>query len=468
VDQISFPDGFVWGAATAAFQVEGSTTADGRTDSIWDTFCRLPGAIVGGHTGEPAADHYNRVEQDVKLMVDLGLQAYRFSIAWPRVRPDGGPANQAGLDFYGRLVDTLLANGIKPWVTLYHWDLPQALEDKGGWAERDTAFRFADYATTVVESLGDRVTSWTTLNEPWCSSFLGYAAGVHAPGRREPEAAVAAVHHLLLGHGLATSAIRAVQTDAEVGITLNLYPVFPADPESAADVDAARRLDGMQNRIFLDPVLRGEYPADVVEDFRQYGFIENVHEGDMAIISTPLDMLGVNYYSEHNVSTVSDGLVPLRNGRRQSGSPWIGLDQLSFPGRNLPRTDMDWEVQPDGLTKVLRRLHDEYPRLPLYITENGAAYPDAVNGDGGVHDPDRLGFIESHLRAAHNAIEAGVDLRGYFCWSLLDNFEWAEGYAKRFGIVHVDYDTQVRTPKASARWYAKVTRENALVATGGL
>jgi beta-glucosidase len=468
VDQISFPDGFVWGAATAAFQVEGSTTADGRTDSIWDTFCRLPGAIVGGHTGEPAADHYNRVDQDVKLMVDLGLQAYRFSIAWPRIRPDGGKANQAGLDFYGRLVDTLLANGIKPWVTLYHWDLPQALEDQGGWATRDTAFRFADYATTVVEALGDRVTSWTTLNEPWCSSFLGYAAGVHAPGRREPEAAVAAVHHLLLGHGLATSAIRAVQSDAEVGITLNLYPVFPADPENPADVDAARRLDGMQNRMFLDPVLKGEYPADVIEDFRPYNFIENVHEGDMEIISTPLDMLGVNYYSEHNVSSVADGVVPLRNGRRQSGSPWVGLDELSFPGRDLPRTDMDWEVQPEGLTKVLRRLHDEYPRLPLYITENGAAYPDAVNGDGGVHDTDRLGFIESHLRAAHDAIEAGVDLRGYFCWSLLDNFEWAEGYAKRFGIVHVDYDTQIRTPKTSARWYAKVTRENALVATGGL
>jgi beta-glucosidase len=469
VELISFPDGFLWGAATAAFQVEGSTTADGRTDSIWDSFCRVPGAIVGGDTGEPAADHYRRIEQDVALMVDLGLQAYRFSIAWPRVRPDGGAPNQAGLDFYGKLVDTLLANGIAPWVTLYHWDLPQALEDKGGWASRDTAFRFADYTTTVVEALGDRVSSWTTLNEPWCSAFLGYAAGVHAPGRQEPEAALAAVHHLLLGHGLATSAIRAARPDSDVGITLNLYPVMPADPGNPSDVDAARRLDGMQNRMFLDPVLRGEYPADLVEDFAQYRFLDNVRDGDLEVISAPLDMLGVNYYSEHNVSSQSDGAVPpLRNGRRQSGSPWIGLDQLSFPTRDLPRTDMDWEVQPDGLTKVLRRLHDEYPRLPLYITENGAAYPDAVNGDGGVHDPERLGFIESHLRAAHTAIKAGVDLRGYFCWSLLDNFEWAEGYAKRFGIVHVDYETQIRTPKASARWYAQVTRENALVASGGL
>ncbi|WNV88178.1 GH1 family beta-glucosidase [Umezawaea sp. Da 62-37] len=468
MDQISFPEGFLWGAATAAFQVEGSTTADGRTDSIWDAFCRLPGAIVGGHTGEPAADHYRRVDQDVKLMVDLGLQAYRFSIAWPRVRPDGGEVNQAGLDFYGRLVDTLLANGIKPWVTLYHWDLPQALEEKGGWAERDTAYRFADYATSVVESLGDRVTSWTTLNEPWCSSFLGYAAGVHAPGRREPEAALAAVHHLLLGHGLATSAIRAVQPAAEVGITLNLYPVFAADPENPADVDAARRLDAMQNRIFLDPVLKGAYPADVIEDFEEYHFLDNVREGDLEIISTPLDMLGVNYYSEHNVSSVADGEgPPARNGRRQSGSPWVGLGDLSFPGRDLPRTDMDWEVQPVGLTKVLRRLHDEYPRLPLYITENGAAYRDEFDGDGAVHDAERLGFIDGHLRAAHAAISEGVDLRGYFCWSLLDNFEWAEGYAKRFGIVHVDYDTQVRTPKASAHWYAKVARENALAATGG-
>ncbi len=466
--EVVFPTDFLWGAATAAFQVEGSTTADGRTDSIWDVFCRVPGNVVGGDTGEPAADHYRRVEQDVALMVDLGLRAYRFSIAWPRVRPDGGAVNQAGLDFYSRLVDTLLANGITPWPTLYHWDLPQALEEKGGWANRDTAYRFAEYAESVVGALGDRVSSWTTLNEPWCSSFLGYAAGVHAPGRQEPEAAVAAVHHLLLGHGLATRAIRAAQPTAQVGITLNLYPVFPADPANPADVDAARRLDGMQNRIFLDPVLRGTYPADVLDDLAPYGISDHVREGDLDVISTPLDMLGVNYYSEHNVAVRPEVEVhPTRNGRLQKGSPWIGLDKLTFPSRGLPRTDMDWEVQPAGLTAVLLRLHSEYPRLPLYITENGAAYPDVLGADGTVGDSDRVTFIEGHLRAAHDAIQEGVDLRGYFCWSLMDNFEWAEGYAKRFGIVHVDYDTQVRTPKMSAMWYANVVRENALNAPDG-
>ncbi|GAA0207039.1 GH1 family beta-glucosidase [Saccharothrix mutabilis subsp. mutabilis] len=465
MESISFPEGFVWGAATAAFQVEGATTVDGRTKSIWDTFCEVPGAVVGGDTGEPAADHYYRVESDVQLMADLGLHAYRFSTAWPRVRPDAGPVNQAGLDFYSRLVDALLDKGITPWLTLYHWDLPQALEDKGGWTNRDTAYRFAEYAESVVGALGDRVANWTTLNEPWCSSFLSYAAGVHAPGRQEPEAAVAAVHHLLLGHGLAVEAIRAQSTDAKVGITLNMYPIIPADPDDPADLDAARRLDGLQNRIFLDPLFKGEYPEDVVQDLTPYGFTKHIRENDLEIISTPLDQLGVNYYAEHFVSGTPAPAAPVAEGRRATGSPWVGAEHVSFPSRGLPRTDMDWEVEPDGLKKVLVRVAREYTDIPLYVTENGAAYPDAIGDDGSIEDVDRLNYIDGHLRAAWEAIQEGVDLRGYFAWSLMDNFEWAEGYAKRFGIVHVDYETQVRTPKMSAMWYSKVARGNALAAT---
>ncbi|XVV07870.1 GH1 family beta-glucosidase [Actinosynnema sp. CA-248983] len=462
---MSFPEGFVWGAATAAFQVEGATTADGRTKSIWDTFCEVPGAVVGGDTGEPAADHYYRVEADVAMMADLGLHAYRFSTAWPRVRPDGGPVNQAGLDFYSRLVDALLEKGITPWLTLYHWDLPQALEDKGGWTNRDTAYRFAEYAESVVGALGDRVVNWTTLNEPWCSSFLSYAAGIHAPGRQEPEAAVAAVHHLLLGHGLAVEAIRSQSTEAKIGITLNMYPIIPADPDDPADLDAARRLDGQQNRIFLDPLFKGEYPEDIVQDLTPYGFTKHIRENDLEIISTPLDQLGVNYYAEHFVSATPEPPAPVAEGRRATGSPWVGAEHVSFPSRGLPRTDMDWEVEPDGLKKVLVRVAREYTDIPLYVTENGAAYPDAVSSDGSIEDVDRLNYIDSHLRAAWEAIQEGVDLRGYFAWSLMDNFEWAEGYAKRFGIVHVDYETQVRTPKMSAMWYSKVARGNALAAT---
>ncbi|MCP2200602.1 GH1 family beta-glucosidase [Lentzea flava] len=454
VTDIVFPQGFLWGAATAAFQVEGATDSDGRTDSIWDVFCRVPGNVVGGDCGEPAADHYRRFTQDVRMMADLGLKAYRFSIAWPRVRPDGGAVNQAGLDFYRRLVDTLLEHDIQPWPTLYHWDLPQKLEDTGGWATRDTAFRFADYATAAAEALGDRVTTWTTLNEPWCSAFLGYAAGVHAPGRTEPDAAVAAVHHLLLGHGLAAEAIRAATPYTRVGITLNMYPIIPADPSSEADQDVARRLDGLQQRIFLDPLFRGKYPEDVLADLDPFGFSWHVRDGDLDLISAPLDMLGVNYYTEHFVSAEPGETGP---------SPWVGVGDHSFPRRDAPVTDMGWEVRPDGLTSVLLRLHAQYPRLPLYITENGAAFRDEVDGSG-IQDLDRTAYLESHLRAAHDAIEMGVDLRGYFCWSLLDNFEWAEGYAKRFGIVHVDYDTQVRTPKLSAKWFAQVARGNALVA----
>ncbi len=450
---LSFPTGFVWGAATASFQIEGATTVDGRTDSIWDEFCRRPGAIANGDTGEPGADHYRRYADDVDLMASLRLGAYRFSVAWPRVRPDGGAENTAGLDFYDRLVDRLLAAGIAPWATLYHWDLPQALEAAGGWTSRDTAYRFAEYTESVLARLGDRVAGWVTLNEPWCSAFAGYASGRHAPGVASPAAAVAAVHHLLLGHGLAMERIRALAPSVPAGITLNLFPVTAAS-QSAEDTDAARRVDGLQNRVFLDPVLRGAYPADVLDDLAPYGLPALVGEGDLAVISAPVDLLGVNYYRALLVAAPL--LAPAEP------SEWVGVEGVRFLPGGHPRTETGWEVQPDGLTDLLLRLHREYPRLPLYITENGAAYPDEVGADGLVRDRDRQAFLAGHLRAAHEAIRQGVDLRGYFCWSLLDNLEWAEGYAKRFGLVYVDFATQRRTVKESARWYAGV------IARGGL
>lgn len=448
---LSFPTGFVWGAATASFQIEGSTTADGRTDSIWDEFCRRPGAVVNGDTGDPAADHYRRYGEDVDLMSSLGIGAYRFSVAWPRVRPDGGAVNTAGLDFYDRLVDRLLAAGITPWATLYHWDLPQALEETGGWTSRDTAYRFAEYAGTVAERLADRVAGWMTLNEPWCSAFLGYGSGRHAPGVTSPTATVAAVHHLLLGHGLALERIRAV-SPAPAGITLNLFPVRAAT-SSAADEEAARRVDGLQNRVFLDPVLRGAYPADVLADLTPYGLPELIHDGDAEIIGAPVDLLGVNYYRALLVESGPAGPEP---------TEWIGAGGVRFLTSGRPRTDMGWEVQPEGLEELLLALHRDHPDLPLYVTENGAAYPDVMTPAGAVVDVDRIEFLDGHLRAAHRAIAQGVDLRGYFYWSLLDNLEWAEGYAKRFGLVHVDFETQRRTPKESARWYADVIANNSL------
>jgi beta-glucosidase len=447
---LRFPTGFVWGAATASFQVEGATTVDGRTDSIWDEFCRRPGAVVNGDTGEPGADHYRRYESDVDLMAGLGLGAYRFSVAWPRVRPSGGAANAAGLDFYDRLVDRLLAAGISPWATLYHWDLPQALEERGGWTSRDTAYRFAEYTESIVARLGDRVDGWLTLNEPWCAAFVGYGSGRHAPGVTSPTAAVAATHHLLLAHGLAMERIRALAPNTPAGITLNLYPVHAA---SEADADAARRVDGLQNRIFLDPVLRGGYPADVMEDMTPFGLPDLVVDGDLATIAAPIDMLGVNYYRAYLVETAP---VP-----DQGPTEWVGAS-VRFLDSGNPRTDLGWEVQPAGLEELLVRLHEEYPRLPLYVTENGAAYPDVVGPDGTIGDHDRIAFLDGHLRAAHGALTRGVDLRGYFCWSLMDNLEWAEGYAKRFGLVHVDFETQRRTLKDSARWYAAVIKRNGL------
>lgn len=457
---VPFPAGFRWGAATAAYQIEGAAAEDGRGRSIWDTFTRVPGAVEGGHTGDVACDHYHRYPEDVKLMADLGLTAYRFSVAWPRVQPQGrGAANQAGLDFYRRLVDELLAHGIEPWLTLYHWDLPQALEDAGGWAERDTADRFTEYAALVRDALGDRVRHWITLNEPWCSSFLGYGSGAHAPGRRDRTAAVRAAHHLLLGHGHAVQVLRGADPGADVGITLNLYAVSPAG-DGPADADAARRIDGLANRFFLDPVLRGRYPEDVLADLAGVTDFGHVADADLETIATPGTFLAVNYYSRHVVAAPVAGAEP--PGHWRAPSSWPGSEDVRFLDRGLPATVMGWEIDPAGLTETLLRLHRDYPPLPLYVTENGAAFDDVVEPDGEVRDLDRIAFLDGHLRACQHAIAAGVPLRGYFAWSLLDNFEWAHGYAKRFGLVRVDYRTQQRTPKASARWYAEVVRRNGL------
>jgi beta-glucosidase len=431
-----FPEDFSWGVATSSYQIEGGTKEDGRGTSIWDTFSGTPGRVVDGDNGEVAVEHFHRYQEDIALMADLGVEAYRFSVAWPRVQPTGsGPANRAGLDFYDRLVDSLLARDITPWATLYHWDLPQPVEDSGGWPARETAYRFAEYAGHVADALGDRVKHFITLNEPWCSAFLGYGSGRHAPGRTEPVEALAASHHLLLGHGLAVAELRSRVPDAQVGITLNLYPVEAA--EGRRGEDAVRRIDGLSNRWFLDPVFRGTYPKDVVEDVAHLTDLSFVQGGDLERVSTPLDFLGVNYYTRH---VVAAGAYP-------------GTAGVEFVSRGLPTTAMGWEVDPAGLHDILTRVTRDYGDVPLVLTENGAAFDDVLV-DGRVRDPERVEFLRSHLAACRSAVLAGVPLRGYFAWSLLDNFEWAEGYAKRFGIVHVDFQTQVRTVKDSGLWYA--------------
>jgi len=463
-----FPADFLFGAATAAYQIEGAAHEDGRRDSIWDAFSRIPGAVVGMDNGDVACDHYHRYRDDVALMADLGLQTYRFSTSWARVCPDGGPANAAGLDFYSRLVDELLGAGIHPWLTLYHWDLPQALEEKGGWPARDTAYRFLDYAMAVHDTLGDRVTSWTTLNEPWCSSFLSYIGGEHAPGRQEPAAGLAAGHHLLLGHGLVVDELRRRDAELSLGITLNLTVADPVDPTDPGDLDAARRIDGQFNRFFLDPIFRGAYPVDVLADVEEFGFDSVVQPGDLAIISTPIDLLGVNYYHGELVGATPPAgqtMSTAAPSARPKRSPFPAADGVHWHVRDLPLTAMGWEVQPEGLTRLLQRVHDEYTGpagVDLAVTENGAAYDDVVADDGAVHDAERVTFLEVHLAAILDAIDRGVPVRGYFYWSLLDNFEWAWGYDKRFGIVRVDYDTQERTLKDSALAYQSIIQSRAL------
>jgi beta-glucosidase len=459
-----FPPGFLWGSATAAAQIEGAAHEDGKEDSIWDAFARLPGAVANGDTPENAVDHYHRMPEDVALMKRLGLQSYRFSTSWARVKPGDRDVNVAGLDFYSRLVDELLEADILPWLTLYHWDLPQALEESNGWANRDTAYRFADYAEAVYDALADRVTHWTTFNEPFCSSLIAYAGGEHAPGRREPAAALAALHHQHLAHGLATTRLRELgardRRELRIGITLNLTTAVPNDPTDPVDREAARRIDGLWNRAFLEPLILGEYPADVLEDVRGLGLSEVIRDGDLAIISAQIDFMGVNHYHDDNVSghplpaAARANLMPTS---REKSSPFVGSEYVTFPSRGLTRTAMDWEVNPDGLRALLIRLGLDYPQLPpLYVTENGAAFDDEVSADGAVHDVARADYIRAHIQAVGEAIAAGADVRGYFVWSFLDNFEWAWGYNKRFGIVRVDYETQVRTVKDSGLEYSRV------------
>jgi beta-glucosidase len=460
---LHFPYGFLWGAATAAYQVEGAASDDDRGPSIWDTFSHTPGKTHRGDTGDVAADHYHRLAGDLDLMAQLRLKAYRFSVAWPRVQPEGrGQPNQKGLDFYRRLVDGLLQRSITPMVTLYHWDLPQALQDQGGWTNRTVSERFAEYAEIVFKAFGDQVPLWITLNEPWVSAWIGYGSGAHAPGVAGTQEALAATHHLLLSHGLAIQAMRAVgHRDANLGITLNLAPIRSATG-APADIDAARRVDGNLNRLYLDPVLRGRYPEDVLRLYRAGSMEPPVRDGDLRLISSPLDFLGVNYYSPQTVAArnlTAPAPDPSRFG--------LHADTVLPPG--VETTEMGWPIQPQGLYDLLARLTREYTRLPLYITENGAAFGDRMDsrGQAEVGDRARIAYLRSHIEAAYRAIRDGVDLRGYFVWSLLDNFEWAEGYSKRFGLLFVDYPSQRRIPKSSYWWYRRVVEANGILESGG-
>ncbi|MEQ1684448.1 MAG: GH1 family beta-glucosidase [Burkholderiaceae bacterium] len=430
-----FPDDFVWGVATSAFQIEGAARLDGKGPSNWDTFCRVPGAIADGSNGDVACDHYHRWPADLDIVQDLGVDAYRFSVSWPRVQPSGSGAwNPAGLDFYERLVDGLLDRGVAPYLTLHHWDLPQALQDQGGWTNRDTVHRYVDYARTVAAHLGDRVASITTHNEPWVMATLGYETGLFAPGIKNRRQAMQAAHHLLLSHGLAMQALRADRCSSAAGIVLNLSPVQPASA-SPEDIAAARLEDGRLLRWYMDPLFHGRYPQDVVDFLGADA--PQIQAGDLAAIAQPMDFMGLNYYSRAVVS---------------AQGPW------DVKQGGLELTDMGWEIYPQGLTELLLRLHRDYAVPPLFVTENGGAFKDTLQG-GRVHDEVRRAYIASHIAAVGEALRQGVPMAGYMVWSLMDNFEWASGYEKRFGIVHVDYETQTRTLKDSALWYREFLQQ---------
>lgn len=443
-----FPTNFIWGTATSSYQIEGAWQEDGKSESIWDRFSHTPGKISDGTNGDVACDHYHRYPEDVKLITELGLDAYRFSISWPRILPNGrGQVNQKGLDFYGRLTDTLLEANITPFVTLYHWDMPQILEDQGGWAERDVADAFLEYTDAISGYLGDRVKNWITFNEPFVSAFLGYQWGYHAPGRTEPRAALCAAHHHLLSHGKAVPIIRQNSPGAEVGMTINMSYQEPGSA-SAADAAKTRHSDGFGHRWFLDPLYGRHYPADMVAAFgEQYGeTFDYIHDGDYEIIAVQTDFLGLNMYSRHVV----------RDEEAEDNLPQTVFESTEN------RTDIDWEVYPDGLYQLLNRLHFDYRAPKIYITENGASYNDAPDENGRVHDERRLTYLKGYFDAAHRAIGNGVPLVGYFVWSFMDNFEWAHGYSQRFGITWVDYDTQERILKDSALWYKQVIADNGL------
>jgi beta-glucosidase len=433
-----FPAGFLWGVATSAYQIEGAAQEDGRGESVWDRFSHTPGRTRNRDTGDVACDHYHRYEQDLDLMQELGFQTYRFSIAWPRVLPTGaGPVNQKGLDFYRRLVEGLLKRDIRPMATLFHWDTPQALQDQGGWESRDTAHRFAEYADVLFRALGDVVPAWLSLNEPKTVVMVGYIYGAHAPGLRDSARAYQALHHMLLGHGLAVQAFRAAVSGKEIGIALNLSPVYSTDKDRAAQ-EAIRLQDGYENRLYLDPILRGAYPEDMIAALRAIAPSKAVQAGDLEAIGAPIDILGVNYY---NPTYVRAGPEVVPGPQPYSAASWQ-------------------QIYPEGLYDTLVRLKRDYGDIPIYITENGAPFVDKIGADGQVDDPQRRKVLHDHFAAAHRAITAGVNLRGYHVWSLMDNFEWSEGYSQRWGIVYVDFKTQRRLPKASAHWYQQVIAAN--------
>ncbi|MFP4063845.1 MAG: GH1 family beta-glucosidase [Halochromatium sp.] len=438
--RVQFPDPLLWGAATSAYQIEGAPTADGKVDSIWDRFTARRDRISDGTDGAVACEHYRRYREDMDLMADLALQSYRFSIAWPRVMRDpAGQVNARGLDFYERLVDGLLARGIRPFATLYHWDLPWFEEQRGGWEHRETAWRFADYAEVVARRLGDRVQHWVTINEPLTVTAAGYLAGQHAPGRRNLVRALRAAHHLLLAHGAALEPLRAQVPGARVGPALNLFPVLP---QRRGDVWIAERLDRLANRFFADPILRGRYPPSIRPLMGLFN--RGMRPEDSALISQPVDFIGVNHYSHIVVKRGWPPVLGFRVGTREDPK--------------VRYTDMDWEIYPQSFLATLTWLRERYGNPPVYVTENGAAFDDRVDVDGEVRDPARRRYLAAYLVMLRKALDAGSDIRGYFVWSLLDNFEWAFGLSKRFGLVHVDYATQRRTPKTSARWYAEICR----------
>ncbi|ABY34767.1 MAG TPA: beta-glucosidase [Chloroflexus aurantiacus] len=454
-NDIRFPSDFLWGAATAAYQIEGAWNEDGKGESIWDRFVRRPGVIANGDTGDIACDHYHRYEEDLDHMAALGLKAYRFSISWPRIFPTGsGQPNQRGLDFYRRLIDGLHRRHILPVATLYHWDLPQALEDRGGWTQRDTALRFAEYADYLFRTIGGEVALWATHNEPFIQAFYGYGNGENAPGKRVPWRVLAVVHHLLLSHGLAVSAFRAARPQAvrsdmpspQIGIVLMIWPQYPAS-QRIADQKAAQRIDGIMNRLFLEPLFCRRYPADMIDHFARRLVFAPIQPGDFEIIGQPIDFLGINTYTR---------LLNAFTWRE----PFTMAKQVPGP---LPKTAMGWEIYPDCIVEALQKARS-YTSLPLYITENGAAFDDPAPGpsDQVVEDPQRVAYLQSHIEACRRAIAAGIDLRGYFVWTLLDNFEWAKGYSKRFGIIYTDYTTQRRVWKRSAFVYRDIIARNGL------
>ena len=454
---LRFPDGFLWGAATASYQIEGAADADGKGPSIWDTFSHTPGKTHHGDTGDVACDSYHRYPEDIEILKGLGAGAYRLSLSWPRIQPTGsGAPNAKGLDYYNRVVDGLLEADIKPVVTLYHWDLPQALQDKGGWANRDVADWFEEFAGIAGEAFGDRVAQWITLNEPWVSAHVGYRDGRHAPGIRDAAQAVAANHHLLLAHGRAVNALRGASVSGDIGITLNLAVVRPVTPEAAG---RAAVLEARQNGVYLDPIFHGHYPTLLDGDpgYSPAAVPGLVQDGDFDVIGAPLDFLGINYYSPNYVGILAE------DGQPRRGETVDGPGTVTVQPEGLPVTAMNWLVEPSSIRELLTRVVAPVTGdLPLYITENGSAWYDYVTADGQVHDEERTAYLRGHLAALHGAIEDGVPLKGYFAWSLLDNYEWAEGYAKRFGLTYVDFETGRRILKDTGKFYASVIAANAV------